>query len=751
MCLAGGRAWGIPFAAPTSGSPRPLPTPPMPQPLRLVFRARSSVPSPETLWRGALLCGAAAAFIVARACAYEVAVPGSYLGYLLLHVALPAFVVVRFLAPGRAGFGRMLALGVPAGLTVESLAFLGLASVGAKAAHAWTPLLWLALAIVRVRRDGGIAPRISGHHAGLAAALAAMLAASLALAAGQMFAEAPLTDGMPSRGLFHDWVYLISRAAVIKNHWPLEDPSLAGTPLQYHYFLMVHAAAVSWTTGVEISTVLLRLVYVPLAAALLAQVFLLGRAVSRTPWGGVAACVLFLATSELSFSTSYGDSQFLGLFSRWLFVSPTFFFGLIYAGGLLVALGDCLRARGIGPRTALFLLLLGVGGTGAKGTVLPVMVAALALLTLWQWRRRRRLPGTLLLATGLMLAAFVVVYLPTMSAWRTGGARLNPFHIFELTGFWKQWRPEWELVLRRLLPGPVAAAIAGLACGLVAFAGTAGVRMLALPFLAWPAAWPSDRDRVRLLGAFLAASAGMGLSLELNSHGEIYLLLMMRLPMSVLAAGFLVAAVRRIAALRGLTAGFPAFLRLGAAVGVVGVALAIQASLWVARNAPGFAGWLRSPAVVRADAGMRDLAEAMRWVRANTERDAVLVANAWTPENTRRDHWGALDRTLLGVHFYYSAFAERRLWFEGHHYVLDGPLLSRRAAQASEFFYRGGELRREDVAPAPVYVLVDHAMKDDAHRGLPVAARLFSNPRISVYRLPVTRTGVVEGGASQQD
>jgi hypothetical protein len=292
---------------------------------------------------------------------------------------------------------------------------------------------------------------------------------------------------------------------------------------------------------------------------------------------------------------------------------------------------------------------------------------------------------------------------------------------------------------------------AELACGLVAFAGTAGVRLLALPYVVWSAAWPKERGLIRLLGAFMAACVAMGLLLELNSFGEIYVLLMMRLPMAALAAGFIVAAFRRFVSTRGSVAGLPASLRLGFTAAIVGAALTIQVSRWITRNAPAFSDWMRAPAVTRADDDMRDLADAMRWVRANTERHAVLVANAWTPENTRRDHWGALDRTLLGVHFYYSALSERRLWFEGHHYVLDTSLLSRRAARASDFFYRGGPLRQEEVAPAPVYVVVDHAMKDEAHRGLPSAARLFSNRRISVYQLPVARTPFAEVAALQQD
>ena len=51
--------------------------------------------------------------------------------------------------------------------------------------------------------------------------------------------------------------------------------------------------------------------------------------------------------------------------------------------------------------------------------------------------------------------------------------------------------------------------------------------------------------------------------------------------------------------------------------------------------------------------------EALLWVRHNTERNAVLVANACTPENMKKDHWVTLDRTLTGVHFYYSALSER--------------------------------------------------------------------------------------------
>jgi hypothetical protein len=140
------------------------------------------------------------------------------------------------------------------------------------------------------------------------------------------------------------------------------------------------------------------------------------------------------------------------------------------------------------------------------------------------------------------------------------------------------------------------------------------------------------------------------------------------------------------------------------------------------------------------------LAEALLWIRHHTEPDAVLVSNACTPENMRKDHWGALDRTLTGVHFYYSALSERRLWLEGPSYLLDATNARLRADLASDFFYRGRRLTPRLVGGGPAYVLLDHSLRDGAIVPLPVGARLFSNSRMDIYRLApnpaVTRDSV---------
>ena len=708
-----------------------------------------------------LLFFGAAAFVIVRSCGYELGTLAAYGGYLALYVVLPGLVVMQLLNRGPLSLAKVVALALPTGFALEIFIYLGLASVGAKSLYAWTPLGWMAVTVaLRLwRKQWPVRVRITGHHAAIAAGLGAAFLGTALMATSQMFAEAPLAAGLPTRAIFHDWVYLISRAAVIKNNWPLDDPSLSGTPLQYHYFMMVHAAAASWTTNVEITAIMLRLVYVPLGAALVAQAYLLGRGMARTPWGGVLAALMLVTMSEISFAPSYGEPMFLGLFVRWLFVSPTFFFGMVYCGALLLAVRRCERLARCDARHYGWLILLGTAGTGAKGTLLPVMVCALGLWAMWRWWRTGRV---LLRITGLaacLAGAFLVVYFHTMSSWHTGSARLSPFHVFQLTGFWKQHLPEWTQLLTRVLPAVVASPLAQVACAVVVFAGTCGVRLLAIPYLFWGDLEKRDTMLVGWMGAFFAASAGMGLLMELNSYGELYLILMMRLPLAVLTAGFFVAATRRIMAWWRPPAGssdsaspfadrlvvvaagrprrtsrLPRFV-VGAGVVVLIGAMGVQSSLWWRRNLPGLAEWFSTPPNLKPDPYMRELQEALLWVRKNTERNAVLVANAFTPENMRKDHWGALDHTLMGVHFYYSAISERRLWFEGPNYIMDTTRARIRANLASNFFYRGRPLDPAMVAEAPSYVLLDRSLKDDAVVTLPLGARVFSSPRISIYRL----------------
>ncbi len=305
----------------------------------------------------------------------------------------------------------------------------------------------------------------------------------------------------------------------------------------------------------------------------------------------------------------------------------------------------------------------------------------------------------------------------------------------------------------------VAAPVAGSLCALIVFAGTCGVRLLAIPYVFWGDLKSRDALLVSWLAAFAITAGGMGILLELNSYGELYVLLMVRLPMAALTAGFLVAASRRVGgwwrsgafaspAIQGAAlrpAGAAGFVARGAplvarttmmaGMGVILFALGVQTSLWWSRNSPGLREWLKTPTHLKPDRYMQELQEALLWIRRNTEPDAVLVSNACTPENMKKDHWGALDHTLTGVHFYYSALSERRLWFEGPNYILDTTRARIRASLASNFFYRHRELRPNIVSSGPSYILLDRSLNDGAQPDLPAGSRVFANGRMEVYRL----------------
>lgn len=687
--------------------------------------------------------------ILARACGYDFSSLAIYAVYFTAFVALPGVVVLYALKGRPLSPSVVLALAVPTGFGIEIFSYLGLAAAGMRGAYSYLPLVWLGLgaALWYRRREWPVQRHFSDAHAGIAFGLSAALLGVVFMAASQMFAESPLSTGIPSRAIFHDWVYLVSRAAVIKNNWPLDDPSLSGTPLQYHYFMMVHAAAASGTTGVEITLVLLRLMVVPLGGALIAQAYLMGRRVSRSPWGGVIASLLLVAAGEASFAGSYGNLMFLGLFARWIFVSPTFFFGLIFCGALLIAVADCDRLKRCGVWHYVWLLFLAAVGTGAKGTVLPVIICALGLWTLWRWVSLRRFPGRLVLFGLALGAGFSVIYLETMSSWRTGDAAFRPFHVFQLTEFWRTYLPAWEMTLAAWMPSAIAKPLATLSCAFVVFAGTCGARLLALPYLIGAARQGRD-PLVGWLGAFFLACTGMGLLMELNSYGELYLILMVQLPLAVLAGAFILDVIRRFQtwrsqSVRRLAAAIKAPVSAWARRGFKGFAtvllafvLSVQAGLWVSRNQAGFADWLSAPVKAGAEDRMKELEEALLWVRKNTETNAVIVANACTPENMKKDHWGALDRTLTGVHFYYSALSERRLWFEGPSYIMDTTRARIRANLASAFFYRGHRLDTALMSGDPCYVLVDRSLADGAKVIGSEGSKVFANSRIEIYRMP---------------
>jgi hypothetical protein len=308
---------------------------------------------------------------------------------------------------------------MPIGFTLEILAFSATAAGGARALFLAYPIVVTALAglvVVRRRRESSRvtgAPPISPRL---------MWIAALALSAGLVYValifipQAPLPTAGGSVSYIPDFVYEMSKTAEALHHWPATNPGLSGVPLPYEWFVFFHMAAVSQVTHLSIPIVALRLDFVPFILVIGCQLLMLGRALSGTAATGVIAIVVLFLLGPLDLTTdSTGGSPFFSVFGVDLSISWTFTFGVMFFIALLYLIGERLSApawrtrRDIG-RWSIFALLL-VGSSGAKATILPVVLVGTVLYAAYAAITQRAKPAPqLLVALALEASVFLITF-----------------------------------------------------------------------------------------------------------------------------------------------------------------------------------------------------------------------------------------------------------------------------------------------------------------------------------------------------
>ncbi|MCI0464123.1 MAG: hypothetical protein L0Z62_44890 [Gemmataceae bacterium] len=737
-------------------------------------------------------------WILARSCAYDHRAIWSYLSYLIFYVWAPGHGLLVLTSRERVTWLHSLALGLPLGFACEIGAYLGLSALGLRAWHSWAPVAagaaMLAGAGWKLTWRQALPGKIQAGRWPVSALAAGGLLVMFT-AAAKMYAPAPLWGGLLLHVTHHDWVYLVSRAAEIKHQWPLEDPSMAGTPLSYHYFLMVHVAAASRVTGLEIPLVMLRLAVVPMGIALLAQVFLLGSLVGRSVWAGGLAVFLLYATGEVSGQESSTGGWFQSLFLQWLYVSPTFFFGMVFMGALMLWIHHILASD---VRTADYaaLLLLSVAATGAKGTTVGPLVAASGLWILWQAGRARRWHGRMAVVAGLLLLGFFVSYALVLRQWSGGGTSIQPFAFIRVSSFWLAHADTWQAHLQTAgLPSGLSSGLAAIACAGATLAGMNGILLIGLMH-AFTARARRDDAYATWLGLVAVVCMAFGNLLSLDSNGESYLYLPMRLPLAVLTAAALVALWERCIAFEGLApARLAAYLRVlgaglcvggtgalvwsgtlawwaGVGLGAVGLFLlapqggpgatagpafrdrrgfgrfllrlapllplvavaAVQCNYFRLSNRSGFKLWGVQAATGR-DPALASLHDGLDWVRRNLPVDALLIAGTFTLEKAGPDSVALVDRTTADKHYYYSALGERRLFVEGPAYLRDQAEARKRMRVVAEIS-RGGVFEVSPVLRrSDCYLLVDREARPVPGDTSRYPAPVFENDRISIHPL----------------
>jgi hypothetical protein len=346
-----------------------------------------------------------------------------FVGYEIGFVALPGVALLWALRGRPRGLLESVGLGLPLGQALEILAFSATAAAGARWLFSVYPVAVVGLgALVIWKRRGTRTPvtpaaQMSGR---LMWTSALTLSAGLIYLAIMFIPQSPLPSTRASVSYSPDFVYQMSKTAEVLYHWPATNPGLSGVPLPYEWFLFVHMAAVSQVTHLAIPIVALRLDFVPLIVVVGCQLLMIGRVFAGTAMTGVIAMVVVLLLGPLDLTTdSAGSSPFFSIFSNHLWSSWTFLFGLIFFIPLLYLIAERLHATTWRTRSDaaswLLIALLMVGASGAKATILPVLLVGTGLYAGFAWFRDRTKPAPqLLMALGMeaviFVATFVVIY-----------------------------------------------------------------------------------------------------------------------------------------------------------------------------------------------------------------------------------------------------------------------------------------------------------------------------------------------------
>ncbi|MEV0144571.1 MULTISPECIES: hypothetical protein [unclassified Nonomuraea] len=622
---------------------------------------------------------------------------GLYGAYVVLCLALPGLLLIRALYGDSRTLAEELALGTALGMAVEVGAYIVARAVGLPLlVLAWPTVTYAVFLVVpRLRRHWkgvGRRPVAPVWWSWVPALTVCYLVAKTAYS---HFGTAPLT--WPELAKYSDDApFHLGLIGELKHHLPPMSPIVAGEPMFYHWFVYAHWAAASWITGVEPLVLLLRLGMLPVLAAFVVLVAMLGRRVTDSWTGGaLAATATLLVGAPRLFLGSLGTFTWGGIHDA-AWGSPTFAFGALLFVPAVLLLTDLLQHRRYDPGAWLLLGVFLLAVMGAKATYLPMLLAGLVAVAVIEGVRRRRLPWPVLTALLITGTCLVFAQLVLFGGQRQG-LLVAPFSFMrtvwqDLTGMpvnaaptllslagvtavyllaWAvTWSPMLGLLSRpRLLLRPdvvlmLGIAAAGLA-GMIVFdhPGRSQIYFLwgSHPYLVIPAVFGAlvilRRARVPRVPLLCAIAAGLAAAYAIPlllgvraplEPGESDTVLL--LPYLVLLGAVALGAVA-IVATRSRLRGWALMIAALAAMG-------LPAAHHV-RVISFLSGTSRQPvaAAEPAPPAPPGALTAARWLRAHSSPDDLVATNVHC-------RWG-LENPCDSRQFWISAMTERRMLVEG--------------------------------------------------------------------------------------
>ncbi|WP_067495086.1 hypothetical protein [Actinoplanes sp. TFC3] len=326
-----------------------------------------------------------------------------YSAYLAVGVVAPGTLVYRALRGSRGNLPEDLGLGTATGLFVQLVGWALAAATGLQQVlWCWPLLVLVAFASVpplrrhwRIAEPQPLPVRWSWMIAWGLLVIVAWGAVS--------WSAVPLPPA--DTAYYQDFMYHLSLVQEMTRSMPFQVPQLAGDTLRYHYLSDADMAAASMITRIPESTVLLRLWNVPIAAAALMVIAVLGREVSGKWWAGPLAGAAGIGALPLALGnpvTPNGGSPLT-------FPSPSQTYALPLLALLVLFAIDLLRKRPLGPLWFV-IPVLALACAGAKSSALPPLIAGVALAAMMLWIRDRAFPRA---AAGLFIALLIPMYLGT--------------------------------------------------------------------------------------------------------------------------------------------------------------------------------------------------------------------------------------------------------------------------------------------------------------------------------------------------
>ncbi len=327
------------------------------------------------LWGARLRIAAAvvAALCLLRPLAYGASPRDAvfFWGFVVFYVVVPGVLTCRALGLYGHDWPLLLGMGSVVGLALETFVYVGTKVLGIPWLFALYPLAPLAIGLWLWRREA-VAPGPPPVPPG--PLLGALLVCALAVQIQPLFSDRLLEQPLPDDLLFH-----AGNAAELRHHWPPRDPRIGGRPLNYHFFAYALAAGASERTGRPVCEVLSALAPLLMVFLLVLQLYNAGRVVTGDGLAGVLAAALVVFHTDPAVELGAPAAGFLSYLGSAVYGSPSTVAGFIYLVSLMIALHRWWAPDGAQPGARAGVLgALALAASGAKGSVMPVVLLALA-------------------------------------------------------------------------------------------------------------------------------------------------------------------------------------------------------------------------------------------------------------------------------------------------------------------------------------------------------------------------------------